>query len=82
MRLIVSLVFLGILLVVLEWGLRTSIGLQEGVSDLASALLGFYFATTVTAAVASVFLYRLATFWIPTLPRWGSIVWLERHDEI
>jgi uncharacterized protein (TIRG00374 family) len=31
-------------------------------------------------AVPAVFLYRLATFWLPILPGWISFTWLQRHD--
>jgi undecaprenyl-diphosphatase len=33
-----------------------------------------------TIAVPAVFLYRLFTFWVPTLPGWLSFQWLQRHD--
>jgi undecaprenyl-diphosphatase len=33
-------------------------------------------------AVASVFLYRLATFWVPVLPGWGAFTWLRHADEV
>jgi glycosyltransferase 2 family protein len=55
-----------------------------GVGAVEAALIGGLSAAGLpsTVAVASVFLYRLATFWIPVLPGWGSFVWLERHDEV
>jgi len=55
-----------------------------GVGAVEAALIGGLSAAGLPAAiaVASVFLYRLVTFWIPVLPGWGSFVWLERHDEI
>ena len=31
-------------------------------------------------AVPSVFLFRLATFWIPVVPGWVSLTWLERTE--
>ena len=33
-----------------------------------------------TVAVPAVFLYRLATFWLPILPGWLCFNWLQRHD--
>jgi uncharacterized membrane protein YbhN (UPF0104 family)/tRNA A-37 threonylcarbamoyl transferase component Bud32 len=33
-----------------------------------------------TVAVPAVFLYRLSTFWLPTLPGWIAFQWLERHE--
>jgi glycosyltransferase 2 family protein len=33
-----------------------------------------------TVAVPSVFLYRLATFWLPILPGWLAFRWLRRND--
>ena len=35
-----------------------------------------------TIAVPSVFLYRLATYWIPVLPGWLSFGYLQRHHVI
>ena len=35
-----------------------------------------------TAAVPSVFLYRLATFWLPVLPGWIAFSWLRREDYV
>jgi undecaprenyl-diphosphatase len=29
-----------------------------------------------------VFLYRLATFWIPVLPGWGAFSWLQRREYV
>ena len=31
-------------------------------------------------AVPSVFLFRLATFWLPILPGWGAFTFLRRED--
>lgn len=55
-----------------------------GVGAVEAALIGGLSAAGLpaTVAVAAVFLYRLATFWIPVLPGWASFIWLERHDEI
>ena len=33
-----------------------------------------------TIAVPAVFLYRLATFWLPILPGWAAFSWLRRSD--
>jgi uncharacterized membrane protein YbhN (UPF0104 family) len=27
-------------------------------------------------------LYRLVTFWLPTIPGWGAFQWLQRRDAI
>jgi glycosyltransferase 2 family protein len=35
-----------------------------------------------TVAVPAVFLYRLATFWMPILPGWLCFQWLQRRDHI
>jgi undecaprenyl-diphosphatase len=33
-------------------------------------------------AVPAVFLFRLATFWLPILPGWLAFAWLQRSDRI
>ena len=33
-------------------------------------------------AVAAVLLFRLATFWLPVLPGWAAMLWLQRSDAI
>jgi uncharacterized protein (TIRG00374 family) len=33
-------------------------------------------------AVASVLVFRLATFWLPILPGWYTFVWMERNGEL
>jgi glycosyltransferase 2 family protein len=35
-----------------------------------------------TIAVPAVFLYRLATFWLPILPGWAALRWLRREDYV
>jgi len=35
-----------------------------------------------TIAVPAVFLYRLATFWLPTLPGWAAFTWLRRSEYV
>ena len=30
----------------------------------------------------AVFLFRLATFWLPILPGWLAFTWLQRTDRI
>jgi uncharacterized membrane protein YbhN (UPF0104 family) len=35
-----------------------------------------------SVAVPSVFLIRLATFWLPILPGWASFTWLRRTEHI
>ena len=33
-----------------------------------------------SVAVPAVFLFRLATFWFPILPGWGSFTYMQRED--
>ena len=33
-----------------------------------------------SVAVPAVFLFRLATFWLPILPGWLGFTWLQRHE--
>jgi len=35
-----------------------------------------------TIAVPAVFLYRLATFWLPILPGWAAFTWLRRSEYV
>ena len=35
-----------------------------------------------TVAVPAVFLYRLATFWLPVLPGWAAFTWLRRSGRV
>jgi undecaprenyl-diphosphatase len=35
-----------------------------------------------TIAVPAVFLYRLATFWLPVLPGWAAFTWLRRSHRV
>jgi undecaprenyl-diphosphatase len=35
-----------------------------------------------TIAVPAVFLYRLATFWLPILPGWAAFAWLRRSEYV
>jgi undecaprenyl-diphosphatase len=35
-----------------------------------------------TIAVPAVFLYRLATFWLPVLPGWAAFTWLRRSQYV
>ena len=55
-----------------------------GVGAVEAALIGGLTAAGVPSEVAvpSVFLYRLATFWIPVLPGWGAFSWLQRREYI
>ena len=55
-----------------------------GVGAVEAALIGGLAAAGMPSEVAvpGVFLYRLATFWIPVLPGWGSFSWLQRKDYI
>lgn len=53
-----------------------------GVGAVEAALIGGLTAAGLPSeiAVPGVFLYRLATFWIPVLPGWGSFNWLQRKE--
>ena len=55
-----------------------------GVGAVEAALIGGLTASGLPASIAvpAVFLYRLATFWIPILPGWAGFTWLQRHEEI
>jgi undecaprenyl-diphosphatase len=55
-----------------------------GVGAVEAALIGGLTAAGLASeiAVPAVFLYRLATFWIPVLPGWGSFSWLQRKEYI
>lgn len=33
-------------------------------------------------AISSVLLFRLVTFWLPVLPGWGSLLWLQRRSAL
>jgi glycosyltransferase 2 family protein len=33
-------------------------------------------------AVPAVFLFRIATFWLPVLPGWLMFVWLQRRGDL
>ena len=53
-----------------------------GVGVVEAALISGLVAAGLDNAVAvpAVFLFRLATFWLPILPGWLSFTWLQRHD--
>ncbi len=55
-----------------------------GLGAVEVALIGGLMALGVTGAIAvpSVFLYRLITFWLPTLPGWISFRWLRRSERL
>ena len=52
-----------------------------GLGAMEAALIGGLVAAGLdnTVAVPAVFLFRLATFWLPILPGWLSFHWLQRH---
>ena len=33
-------------------------------------------------AVSATLTFRLATFWLPILPGWAVLRWMERNDEL
>lgn len=55
-----------------------------GVGAVEAALIGGLTAVGVDSAIVipGVFLYRLATFWIPVLPGWGAFAWLRRREYV
>jgi undecaprenyl-diphosphatase len=55
-----------------------------GVGAVEAALIGGLTAAGVPSEIAipGVFLYRLATFWIPVLPGWGAFTWLQRREYV
>ena len=55
-------------------------GLGALEAALIAGLTGFGLASG--PAVAAVLTFRLATFWLPILPGWLALVWMQRNDEI
>ena len=55
-----------------------------GVGVVEAALIGGLTGLGLDAdqALASVFFYRLATFWLPVLPGWGAFALLQRNQDI
>lgn len=55
-----------------------------GLGALEAALIAGLVAAGMenTIAVPAVFLYRLATFWLPILPGWASFTYLRREEYI
>ena len=55
-------------------------GLGAVEAALVAALTGF--GLDSGAAVSAVLTFRLATYWLPTLPGWFVFRWMQNHDEI
>ena len=55
-------------------------GLGAVEAALVAALTGF--GLDNGHAVSAVLTFRLATYWIPTLPGWFTFRWMQTHDEI
>lgn len=55
-----------------------------GLGAVEAALIAGLSAAGLDHAVAipSVFLFRLATFWLPILPGWGAFLWLQRREYV
>jgi undecaprenyl-diphosphatase len=55
-----------------------------GLGALEAALIAGLVAAGMdhTVAVPAVFLYRLATFWLPILPGWAAFAWLRRSEYV
>ena len=55
-------------------------GLGAVEAALVAALTGFGLESG--HAVSAVLTFRLATYWLPTLPGWFVFRWMQQHDEI
>ena len=55
-------------------------GLGAVEAALVAALTGFGMASG--PAVSAVLTYRLATYWLPTLPGWFAFRWMQAREEI
>lgn len=55
-------------------------GLGALEAALIAALTGFGLGDA--QAVSSVLTFRLATYWLPILPGWFTLIWMQRNDEI
>jgi undecaprenyl-diphosphatase len=55
-------------------------GLGAVESALIAALTGYGLSDGI--AVSSVLTFRLATFWLPILPGWVLLGWMQRHGEL
>lgn len=55
-----------------------------GLGAVEAALIAGFVAAGLdnSVAVPAVFLFRLATFWLPVLPGWISFTWMQRSDYI
>ncbi|MGY1616183.1 lysylphosphatidylglycerol synthase domain-containing protein [Geodermatophilus sp. SYSU D00691] len=55
-----------------------------GLGALEAALIAGLVAAGMdhTVAVPAVFLFRIATFWLPVLPGWAAFAWLRRADYV
>ena len=55
-----------------------------GLGAMEAALIGGLVAAGLSndVAVPAVFLFRLATFWLPILPGWLSFRWLQHHEYV
>jgi uncharacterized membrane protein YbhN (UPF0104 family) len=49
-------------------------------SALIAALTGFGLSSG--AAVSATLTFRLLTFWLPVLPGWFSLGWMQRNEEV
>lgn len=64
--------------------LATAAPTPGGLGAMEAALIGGLVAAGMdnTIAIPAVFLYRLATFWLPILPGWGCFTWLRREEYV
>lgn len=53
-----------------------------GLGAVEAAMIGGLVAAGMdnSIAIPAVFMYRLATLWLPVLPGWLCFTWLERHE--
>jgi undecaprenyl-diphosphatase len=55
-------------------------GLGALEAALIAGLTGFGLADS--AAISAVLTFRLVTFWLPVLPGWVALGWMQRNDEV
>ena len=63
-------------------GLAAAVPTPGGLGAVEAALIAGLVAVGLAnpVAVPAVFMFRLATFWLPILPGWASIRYLQRHE--
>jgi uncharacterized protein (TIRG00374 family) len=80
-----SIPFAAAIVVYLGAGLLGSVApTPGGIGAVEAALIAGLSAVGVpaSAALPAALLYRMVTFWLPTIPGWGAFQWLQRRDAI